>query len=152
VVLDRGTGGVLFETVSAPTFSQPARPWRGDPAGYAHRGVMMEAMDGQVDYRFSLANERTYLSWLRTALALVAGGLAAAKALHFDHEVYRWVVAAPPIAAGAFLALQASVRWRRYETAMTAGEPLPAGRGLKAASVALSVYAAVALLATVLDG
>ena len=28
------------------------------------------------DYRFSLANERTLLAWLRTALALVAGGVA----------------------------------------------------------------------------
>jgi putative membrane protein len=33
------------------------------------------------DYRFSLANERTFLAWIRTALALVAGGVAAAKAL-----------------------------------------------------------------------
>ncbi|MEI2422188.1 DUF202 domain-containing protein, partial [Arthrospira platensis SPKY2] len=29
------------------------------------------------DYRFSLANERTFLSWIRTSLALVAGGLGA---------------------------------------------------------------------------
>ena len=28
------------------------------------------------DYRFSLANERTLLAWLRTALALIAGGVA----------------------------------------------------------------------------
>ena len=28
------------------------------------------------DYRFSLANERTFLAWIRTSLALIAGGLA----------------------------------------------------------------------------
>ena len=109
-------------------------------------------MDGQLDYRFSLANERTYLAWLRTALALVAGGLAAAKALHFDHEVYRWIVAAPPIAGGAFLAVQAAARWRTYESVMSAGEPLAVHRGLKGIGIALCVYAAVALLAIVLDG
>jgi putative membrane protein len=27
------------------------------------------------DYRFSLANERTFLAWIRTALALLAGGV-----------------------------------------------------------------------------
>ena len=32
--------------------------------------------DGQEpDYRFSLANERTFLAWIRTALALLAGGV-----------------------------------------------------------------------------
>ena len=30
------------------------------------------------DYRFTLANERTLLAWLRTGLALVAGGVAVA--------------------------------------------------------------------------
>ena len=31
--------------------------------------------------QFQLANERTYLAWLRTALALVASGVAAARLL-----------------------------------------------------------------------
>ncbi len=33
----------------------------------------------EMDYRFSLANERTFLAWIRTSLALVAGGVFAAK-------------------------------------------------------------------------
>lgn len=31
------------------------------------------------DYRFTLANERTFLAWIRTALALLAGGVAVIK-------------------------------------------------------------------------
>jgi putative membrane protein len=106
----------------------------------------------EIDYRFSLANERTYLAWIRTALALVAGGIAAAKALDFHHEVWRWVIAAPPILAGALLALDATTRWRSYEDAMRAGRPLPSGRGLRLVGVALAVYAIVALLVAAIDG
>ena len=105
-----------------------------------------------VDYPFSLANERTFLAWIRTALALLAGGIAAAKALDFNHETWRWVIAAPPIVAGALLAGQAPARWRRYEQAMRAGRPLPVGRGTAAAGLALALYAVVALIVAALDG
>jgi putative membrane protein len=105
-----------------------------------------------IDYRFSLANERTYLAWIRTVLALVAGGLVAVKALHFHHDVLRWVIAVPPILAGALLAAGAPARWRRYEEAMRAGRPLPVGRGIAAVGLGLAVYAAVVLVAAALDG
>jgi putative membrane protein len=104
------------------------------------------------DYRFSLANERTFLAWVRTALALLAGGVAAAKALEFHHALLRWVVAGPPIAAGALRALHATLRWRTYEDAMRRGSRLPVGRGLKPLGIALCVYALVALVASALDG
>jgi len=106
----------------------------------------------EMDYRFSLANERTFLAWIRTALALVAGGLFAAKALEFDHEAWRWVIAAPPIVAGAALAYDARGRWRRYEEAMLDQRPLPKGRSITPLGVGLAVYAIVALLISVLEG
>ena len=108
--------------------------------------------DDRLDYRFTLANERTFLAWMRTAIALVAGGIVAAKALNFDHEALRWVVAAPPIVGGGVVAGGATVRWRRYEDAMRAGRELPVGRGIVALGVALAVYALVVLVATILDG
>lgn len=107
---------------------------------------------GDIDYRFTLANERTFLAWIRTALALVAGGVAAAKALEFNHDVYRWIVAAPPIAGGALLALEATVRRRTYQDAMRSDGELPGSVGLKVLGVALGVYALIALVAVVLDG
>lgn len=107
--------------------------------------------DSQLDYRFSLANERTYLAWIRTALALVAAGIVAAKALNFEHEWARWVVTVPPVAAGALLASLAGVQWRRYDAAMRAGEPLPVVRWARILGVGLAVYAVVALVVIVLD-
>jgi len=104
------------------------------------------------DYRFSLANERTYLAWIRTAVALVAGGLLAAKALEFHQAGWRWVVAAPPIVAGLLVALDSPRRWRAYEQAMRAQSPLPVGRGVTAIGVSLAVYAVIVIVATALDG
>ena len=81
----------------------------------------------------------------------MAGGVAAAKALEFQHELWRWVVAAPPLVAGALLAAEAMFRWQAYENAMRAGRRLPVGRGLKAVSIGIAVYGVLALLAVVLD-
>jgi putative membrane protein len=108
--------------------------------------------DGELDYRFSLANERTYLAWIRTALGLIAGGLVAAKALGFEHDGWRWIVAAPPIVAGAAMAAHAPARWRVYEQAMRSGQRLPVGRGIQLVGAGLAVYALVVLLASILDG
>jgi putative membrane protein len=104
-----------------------------------------------VDARFSLANERTFLAWIRTALASIAGGVAAAKALSFDHEVLRWVVAVPPILAGALMAGLAPQRWRSTQQALDAARPIPIGRGVALLGTGLAVYAVVALAAVALD-
>ena len=115
-------------------------------------GLVDRRRDPPLDPRFSLANERTYLAWIRTALALVAGGVAAAKAIEFNEDLWRWVVAGPPLVAGAVLAVAATTRWRTYESAMDAGERLPVGRGLGPGGVLLCLYAVVALIAMILDG
>ncbi len=106
-------------------------------------------MDGdEIDYRFSLANERTFLAWIRTAFALIAGGLVAAKALEFESEAWRWAVSAPPMAAGALLALRSRARRDAYDAAMRAGRPLPDDRDAGTIAVGLAVYAAVVLVAS----
>jgi putative membrane protein len=79
------------------------------------------------DYRFSLANERTLLAWLRTALALVAGGVAMAQfAPDLGVRGGGPVVALGLVLAGLATAAAGHRRYVRNERAIAAGEPLPA--------------------------
>jgi putative membrane protein len=77
------------------------------------------------DPRFTFANERTFLAWNRTALALIGAGLAAGQLLDFDTELVRLLVALPPIVLGGVLAITSYRRWEANERAMRLREPLP---------------------------
>ena len=100
------------------------------------------------DPRFTLANERTYLAWNRTALALIGGGLAAGQLLDFDSRATRLLVALPPILLGLALALMSYRRWEANERALRLDEPLPGGAPplLLAAGVAAVGIVVVAVL------
>jgi putative membrane protein len=93
------------------------------------------------DPRFTFANERTYLAWNRTALALIGGGLAAGQLLHFDSELVRLIVALPPILLGGVLAWLSYGRWEANERAMRLREPLPATGPPRFLAAALAVVA-----------
>lgn len=76
------------------------------------------------DPRFTFANERTFLAWNRTALALVAAGAAAAAFLRSGLSGARLVVALPLIALGAVVALTSYRRWEQNERAMRLRRPI----------------------------
>ncbi|MEV0806553.1 DUF202 domain-containing protein [Micromonospora sp. NPDC050200] len=81
------------------------------------------------DYRFSLANERTFLAWLRTGLALVAGGLAAAQFLPpLPLRHLREAIALGLLLLGGAVAVRAVDHWARTERAIRLGEELPVSR------------------------
>ena len=78
------------------------------------------------DPRFSLANERTFLAWVRTSLALSAAGIALEALSLPVHPGFRRVAALLLIVLGILAAVQAWRRWGRIERAVRCGEPLHA--------------------------
>lgn len=77
------------------------------------------------DYRFSLANERTFLAWIRTALALLAGAIAVEQLLHDTATPWlRTVLSLFLACAGGITAIMALYRWKQNEIAMRKDEPL----------------------------
>lgn len=83
--------------------------------------------DGQdLDYRFTLANERTFLAWIRTALALIAGGVAVVQLVPaLTIPGIRHGLGMALTTAGGVLAVLAVQRWRSVQAAMHAGVELP---------------------------
>ena len=80
------------------------------------------------DYRFSLANERTFLAWVRTALALVAGGIAVDQFLTQLRWGFRTTVAILLLAGAVACAVRSINHWARCERAMRCGTDLPGSR------------------------
>ncbi|MGN6250863.1 MAG: DUF202 domain-containing protein [Marmoricola sp.] len=93
------------------------------------------------DPRFSLANERTFLAWIRTALGLLAAaaGLVAVD-VPWPQGVVRALAAVLAVAGGG-AAVLASLRWRRVEAAIQAGRPAPRPRAHELLTVAVAAVA-----------
>jgi putative membrane protein len=97
------------------------------------------------DYRFSFANERTFLAWVRTALALLACGVALdAVDLGASPGLQR-ALAVVLVVLGLAVAVLAWTRWARSERAMRRREPLP-GPALTAVLSAGLLVVGVAVL------
>jgi putative membrane protein len=99
-----------------------------------------------VDYRYTLANERTVLAYLRTALALDAAALAVA---HFFTVGPAWLTAtlASLLAlAGLYSGIAAIVRFRRVQAAMDRDEPLPPARVPVVLGLTLGLCSVLALV------
>jgi putative membrane protein len=78
------------------------------------------------DYRFTLANERTFLAWLRTGLALLAGAVALASLVHdFGPRPFRIAITVLLLALALTVTVGAYVRWDRTERALREKRPLP---------------------------
>ncbi|MCW2718514.1 DUF202 domain-containing protein [Pseudonocardia sp.] len=103
------------------------------------------------DYRFTLANERTFLAWFRTALALIAGGVAVVQlvpALALPGARH-WPGILLTVAGGG-LASAAVLRWWRVQAAMRCEQDLPPTR--VPVLLGLGLAAVTAFLVVLLSG
>jgi putative membrane protein len=103
------------------------------------------------DARVSLANERTFLAWIRTSLGFLAGGagIAAVSLIVGRLSVELKLASLLLLVCGLVCAISAYVRWARNERAMRTGQPLPSSPAMP---LLTAVLAAVALLAIVVVG
>ncbi len=118
----------------------------GNPPGSAASGPEREP-----DPRYTLANERTFLAWNRTALALVVSGLGIVQLLPPFKGVPwgRHVLGIPLVVLGALVSVTAYLEWQRNQAAMRRSAPLPRSvlpRLLAIAIAAVAVASAVVLL------
>lgn len=98
------------------------------------------------DYRFSLANERTFLAWIRTALGVLAAGVGLDQlAPDFATPLIREVLALLLCLFAGGLAVYGYLRWLSNEKAMRLKEDLPYTHSLLIISVILMIVAVVVM-------
>ncbi|MFI5706406.1 DUF202 domain-containing protein [Kribbella sp. NPDC051620] len=144
----RGNGPVASAAVRIwrPALSSLARSFAASLSGEAEnstpalagvsRGPQREArfpgrvyrVGSEPDPRFSLANERTFLAWIRTSLALLAAGVALEVVSLPMLPALRWTASILMVAVGVIISLLAWGSWGRAERALRLGEPLPSPR------------------------
>jgi len=112
----------------------------------------MSGNSPEVGYTAVLANERTYLAWIRTSLGLIAGGVALDQfvASEKSSSVVA-IIAFIVIALGAIVALIGIIEWGRTNTAMTAGKPIPRSPVLPLLGVAVMLVAVAIGVALLMD-
>lgn len=101
------------------------------------------------DYRFTLANERTLLAWIRTSLALLAGAIALAGLVHdYGPKVFRIGISVMLLSLSLIVTVGAYRRWDRAERALRENRSLPIDPmpRIMASGVGLLIAAAAALI------
>lgn len=107
-----------------PTLPDPTSDAAPEPRGWLARRLLPGG--NEPDPRFTLANERTFLAWMRTSLAFLAGGIAIeAFAGGLFSGPVREGLSILLLVLGMLISAGAAVRWLRVERSMRAGTPLP---------------------------
>jgi putative membrane protein len=103
--------------------------------------------DDDLDPRLRYANERTFLAWIRTSLALMTAGLAIAQLLPaFNVPGGRRIIGLPLIALGIWASVAAFRQWVVNDEAMAARRTVERSRLPIIVAVGVAVVSVVALV------
>lgn len=128
--------------------------WNNDDDD-ARRGLARRLLRGgaEPDPRFTLANERTFLAWIRTSLALMAGGIAVeAFTTGIFEPQLRTTLAVLLLLLAMIISSVACFRWLNVERAMRHGTPLPLPFLAPLLALGGSVVAAVVVVFVLVRG
>lgn len=114
------------------------------------RSASWTSIGEEPDPRWTLANERTFLAYERTALGLLVAGLATAGSqIVADAPQWFAAIGIPFIALGGAVGLEGRRRFLTAQAAMRAGTPLESPRVVAFLPLAIAAIAAIAALAAV---
>jgi putative membrane protein len=120
----------------------------GDPQRWPDR---LLAGGTDPDPRFSLANERTFLAWIRTGLGLMALGVGVATFVSTQMaKGVSILLAAGLVLLGGLVAAAAWFRWLRVERSMRAGTGIPASRMAPVVAFGIAILAVLSVIGVVL--
>ncbi|WUV04596.1 DUF202 domain-containing protein [Actinoallomurus sp. NBC_01490] len=107
----------------------------------------MDEVGEDPDYRFSLANERTFLAWIRTSLGLLAGGVGVVQLVpRFSIPGGRTVLGLILLTLALLISASSYARWERNERAMRMNQPLPRSSVPRVLALGLSLVAVGAVV------
>lgn len=99
------------------------------------------------DARFTMANERTFLAWIRSGLGFVAAGMAVAALAGYAGiaDVRITIASLLLVAAGVLAGVTAFARWMVQERAMRLNRPLTPSVAMPLLTVVLIVVAVLGM-------
>jgi putative membrane protein len=149
--------GMIWETCPHPGRKETPTDASGpaNPAPPTSPGPpAVDAPGVEPDARFTFANERTFLAWIRTALALVAAGLAIVQLLPPFHGI-RWgrhAIGIPLILLGAVVAIVSYLEWNANQQALRRGDPPRHSRLPQLLAIIVGLVALAAAVLALISG
>ncbi len=131
---------------SAQARSDDHQPWRLRRRRQWPNATDIRRIGSEPDYRFTLANERTFLAWIRTALALLAGGIAVVQVVpDFGFPGSRRVLGITLVVTSIVISATSYRHWAEVERALRLGQPLPPSPFPRLLGIVITVVSLIVL-------